>query len=60
MDHKIIPNFPIQGLPKYTQIRFFCMKIYHLATLIYVPPNCSSSWIEISVVYQEQNNYVKF
>jgi hypothetical protein len=34
IDRKNLRRFPFQGLPKYSQIPIFGMKIYHLATLM--------------------------
>jgi hypothetical protein len=33
-NHKIYVQFPFLGHPKFTQIRIFGLKIYHLAILV--------------------------
>jgi hypothetical protein len=47
---KNIPNgnkmhIPFLGPPKYTQIGIFGMKIYHLATLFYIPTTNSAAHV---------------
>jgi hypothetical protein len=43
-DHKIDQHFPLQDLPKFTQIGNFGMKTYHLATLLRTGFFCSLLW----------------